>query len=66
VLRGEVGRDVIAKLYRALEMRNKAKYDPEYRPTEADANEVLQTYRELKEIARRAAKEEGAPKNAIS
>jgi predicted nucleotidyltransferase len=64
VLRGEVGGDVIAKLYRALEMRNKAKYDPEYRPTEADANEVLQTYRELKEIARRAAKEEG--RSAVS
>jgi len=53
VLRGEVGRDVIAKLYRALELRNKARYDPEYSPTEADASEVIQTYEELREVARR-------------
>ena len=53
VLRGEVGRDIIAKLYRALELRNKARYDPEYSPTEADAGEVIRTYEELREVARR-------------
>jgi len=57
VLRGEVGRDVIAKLYRALELRNKARYDPEYSPTEADASEVIQTYEELREVARRVIEE---------
>jgi len=56
VLRGEVRRDVVAKLYRALEMRNRARYDPEYAPTEADVDEVLQTYRELREIAYRLLK----------
>jgi uncharacterized protein (UPF0332 family) len=59
VVHGEVGRDIITKLYRALEIRNKARYDPEYRPVEADADEVIQTYRELKEIAYRAIKKEG-------
>jgi hypothetical protein len=32
-------------------MKNKARYDPEYRPTETDINEVIQTYKEPKEIA---------------
>jgi uncharacterized protein (UPF0332 family) len=59
VVHGEVGRDIITKLYRALEIRNKARCDPEYRPVEADADEVIQTYRELKEIAYRAIKKEG-------
>jgi len=52
VVPGEVSRDIVVKLYKALEMRNKARYDPEYAPTEADASEVLQTYRELREVAR--------------
>jgi uncharacterized protein (UPF0332 family)/predicted nucleotidyltransferase len=51
VIQGEISRDIIPKLYKALEMRNKARYDPEYRPTETDVNEVIQTYKELKEIA---------------
>ena len=58
VLRGEVGRDIIAKLYRALELRNKARYDPEYSPTEADAGEVIRTYEELREVARRVINKE--------
>jgi uncharacterized protein (UPF0332 family) len=58
VVRGEVGRDIITRLYRVLEIRNKARYDPEYRPVEADADEVIQTYRELREIAYKVIKKE--------
>jgi predicted nucleotidyltransferase len=50
VLQGDVDRVIIAKLYKALELRNKARYDPEYEPVEAEVSEVLQTYRELREI----------------
>jgi len=51
VLQGGVDRVIIAKLCKALELGNKARYDPEYEPVEAEVNEVLQTYRELREIA---------------
>jgi predicted nucleotidyltransferase/HEPN domain-containing protein len=51
VLQGDVDRVIIAKLYKVLELRNKARYDPEYEPVEAEVSEVLQTYRELREIA---------------
>jgi len=50
VLQGGVDRVIIAKLYKALELRNKARYDSEYEPVEAEVNEVFQTYRELREI----------------
>jgi hypothetical protein len=51
VLQGGVDRAIITKLYKTLELRNKARYDPEYKPVEAEVNEVFQTYRELREIA---------------
>lgn len=53
VLTGEVDRGIVSKLYRVLELRNKARYDPDYNPSEADVDEVLQAYRELRDIARR-------------
>jgi len=61
VVRGEVCRDIITKLYRALETGNKARYDSEYRPVEADAEEVIQTYMELREIAYKVIKKEENP-----
>ena len=51
VVKGEVKREVVTKLYRALELRNKARYDPDYRPLEVEVNEVLQAYREIRELA---------------
>jgi len=53
VLPGEVNREIVSKLYRVLDLRNKARYDPDYTPSEADADEVLQTCRELRDIATR-------------
>jgi len=53
VLTGEVDRGIVTKLYRVLDLRNRARYDPDYTPSEADADEVLQIYRELRNIARR-------------
>jgi len=53
VLTGEVDREIVSKLYRVLELRNKARYDPDYNPSETDVDEVLQAYRELRDIARR-------------
>jgi len=53
VLPGEVDREIVSKLYRVLDLGNKARYDPDYTPSEADADEVLQLYRELRDIARR-------------
>jgi uncharacterized protein (UPF0332 family) len=53
IVKGEVDREMITNLYRALELRNRARYDPDYNPQEADVNEVLQTYREIREIARK-------------
>jgi predicted nucleotidyltransferase len=57
VVKGGVDREVITKLYRALELRNKARYDPDYNPQEADVNEVLQTYREIRGVAREVLEE---------
>jgi uncharacterized protein (UPF0332 family)/predicted nucleotidyltransferase len=57
IVKGEVDREIITELYRALELRNKARYDPDYNPREADVNEVLQAYREVREIARKILKE---------
>jgi len=56
IVKGEVDREIIAKLYRALELRNRARYDPDYNPREADVNEVLQAYREVREIARKSSR----------
>jgi uncharacterized protein (UPF0332 family) len=53
VVKGEVEREVITRLYRALELRNKARYDPDYKPLEVDVNEALQAYREIREVARK-------------
>jgi len=53
VLTGEVDRGIVSKLYRVLDLRNRARYDPDYAPSEADADEVLQVYRELRDIARK-------------
>ena len=53
VLIGEVSRDIVPKLYRVLELRNRARYDPDYTPTEVDVDEVLQLYRELRDMVRR-------------
>jgi uncharacterized protein (UPF0332 family)/predicted nucleotidyltransferase len=53
VVKGEVEREVITRLYRALELRNKARYDPDYKPLEVDVDEVLQAYREIREVARK-------------
>ncbi len=53
VVSGLVERDVISRLYRALELRNRSRYDPDYTPTEAEANEVLQLYRDLRKIVER-------------
>jgi hypothetical protein len=44
-----VVKDIIVKLYRVLELINKARYDPGYRSVEADFNEVLQTYKEIRD-----------------
>jgi uncharacterized protein (UPF0332 family)/predicted nucleotidyltransferase len=57
IVKGEVDREIITELYRALELGNKARYDPDYNPREADVNEVLQAYREVREIARKILKE---------
>jgi uncharacterized protein (UPF0332 family) len=57
IVKGGVDREVITKLYRALELRNKARYDPDYNPQEADVNEVLQTYREIRGVARKILEE---------
>jgi len=51
IVKGEVKREIVTKLYRALELRNKARYDPDYRPLEVEVNEVLQAYREIRELA---------------
>ncbi len=59
VVPGEVGRDIVPKLYRALEARNRARYDPEYAPAEDDVSCVLLTYRELREIALRTLERRG-------
>jgi len=53
VVKDKVERDIIANLYRVLELINKARYDPECRSVEADVNEALQTYKEIREIARK-------------
>lgn len=50
VLTGEVGRTIISRLYEALELRNKSRYDPEYTPNDADAGKILQIYKEFKEL----------------
>jgi len=60
VLPGEVDREIVSKLYRVLDLRNKARYDPDYTPSEADADEMLQIYRELRDIARRILSKESA------
>jgi len=52
VFPGEVDREIVSKLYRVLDLRNRARYDPDYIPSEADAYEVLQLYRKLRDIAR--------------
>jgi uncharacterized protein (UPF0332 family) len=57
VVKGEVEREIVTKLYRALELRNKARYDPDYKPLEVDVSEVVQAYREIREIARKILKE---------
>jgi uncharacterized protein (UPF0332 family) len=57
VVKGEVEREIVTRLYRALELRNKARYDPDYKPLEVDVNEVLQAYREIREVARKILKE---------
>jgi predicted nucleotidyltransferase len=57
LVKGEVEREVVTRLYRALELRNKARYDPDYKPLEVDVNEVLQAYREIREVARKILKE---------
>jgi len=57
LVKGEVEREVVTRLYRALELRNKARYDPDYKPLEVDVNEVLQAYREIREVARKIIKE---------
>jgi uncharacterized protein (UPF0332 family) len=50
VVKGEVDREIITRVYRALELRNKARYDPDYEPIKAEVNEVLQVYKEIREI----------------
>jgi len=60
VLSGKVGREVVSKLYRALELRNRARYDPDYSPSETDVAEVLQLYRELKDVVGRMLSREDA------
>jgi len=57
VVKGEVEKGIVTRLYRALELRNKARYDPDYKPLEVDVNEVLQAYREIREVARKILKE---------
>ncbi|MEM0472798.1 MAG: HEPN domain-containing protein [Sulfolobales archaeon] len=53
VASGTIDREIIAELYRALERRNKARYDPDYEPTEIDAREILELYRRIEDIAER-------------
>jgi len=52
VLPGEVRREILSKLYRVLELRNRARYDPDYNPSEMDVTEALQLYKELRNIAK--------------
>ena len=61
LVKGEVEREVVTRLYRALELRNKSRYDPDYKPLEVDVNEVLQAYREIREVARKILKENEIP-----
>jgi len=42
---GEVNREIVSKLYRGLDLRNRTRYDLDNIPSEADAYEVLQLYR---------------------
>jgi len=63
VLTGEVNREIVSKLYRVLDLRNRARYDPDYTPSEVDADEVLQMYRELRDIARRILNREHASRS---
>jgi uncharacterized protein (UPF0332 family) len=41
LVKGEVEREIITRVYRALELRNKARYDPNHESTKAEVNEVL-------------------------
>ncbi|MCC6056533.1 MAG: HEPN domain-containing protein [Desulfurococcaceae archaeon] len=50
LVKGEVEREIITRVYRALELRNKARYDPDYESTKAEVNEALQVYKEIREI----------------
>jgi len=63
VLPGKVDRGMLPKLYRALELRNRARYDPDYSPSETDVAEVLQLYRELKGIVEGMLDERSATKS---
>ena len=66
MLQGGVDRAIITKLYKTLELRNKARYDPEYIPVEVDANEIIQTYEEIREIAYKVIKEKRIDHNIRS
>ncbi len=57
VLKGKIPRDIMTKLYKALELRNRARYDPDYEPTELDAEAVLETYRELRNMMQKLVEE---------
>ena len=56
VLTGRADRELVRGLYRALELRNKARYDPDYTPTEDEARLMLNLYNELKNLADRVLK----------
>ena len=50
LVKGEVEREIITRVYRALELRNKAGYDPNHEPIKAEVNEALQVCKEIREI----------------
>jgi uncharacterized protein (UPF0332 family) len=50
LVKGEVEREIITRVYRVLKLRNKAGYDPNHEPTKAEVNEALQVCKEIREI----------------
>ncbi len=59
VVAGKAPRDLVTKLYRALELGNKARYDPDYEPTSLDVEEVLKVYGELRGLAQKLVEQRG-------
>jgi hypothetical protein len=50
LVKGEVEREIITRVYRVLKLRNKAGYDPDHEPIKAEVSEALQVCKEIREI----------------